>query len=137
MADAPVLLVGDIDRGGVFAALRGTLSLLDPDDRARVGGLIVNRFRGDATVLTPGIAELSARAGVPVLGVVPYLDARLVPSEDSLDLDDPARGGGRAADRRRVRGLPDARRRRARPGSRRIRRALDTRPRIVAGRHDL
>ena len=97
MADAPVLLVGDIDRGGVFAALLGTLSLLDPDDRARVGGLIVNRFRGDATVLTPGLAELSARAGVPVLGVVPYLDARLVPSEDSLDLDEPSRWGAPGA----------------------------------------
>jgi adenosylcobyric acid synthase len=97
MADAPVLLVGDIDRGGVFAALLGTLSLLDPDDRARVGGLIVNRFRGDATVLTPGLAELSARAGVPVLGVVPYLDARLVPSEDSLDLDERSRWGAPGA----------------------------------------
>jgi len=97
MADAPVLLVGDIDRGGVFAALLGTLSLLDPDDRARVGGLIVNRFRGDATVLTPGLAELSARAGVPVLGVVPYLGARLVPSEDSLDLDEPSRWGAPGA----------------------------------------
>ena len=93
MADAPVVLVGDIDRGGVFAALLGTLALLDPADRARVGGLIVNRFRGDMTVLSPGLVELSARAGVPVLGVVPYLDARLVPSEDSLDLDEPTRWG--------------------------------------------
>jgi adenosylcobyric acid synthase len=97
MADAPVLLVGDIDRGGVFAALLGTLNLLDSHDRARVGGLIVNRFRGDATVLTPGLAELSALAGVPVLGVVPYLDARLVPSEDSLDLDEPSRWGAPGA----------------------------------------
>jgi len=93
MADAPVLLVGDIDRGGVFAALLGTLALLDPPDRARVGGLIVNRFRGDETVLAPGLAELSARSGVPVLGVVPYLESRLVPSEDSLDLDDRSRWG--------------------------------------------
>jgi adenosylcobyric acid synthase len=97
MADAPVLLVGDIDRGGVFAALLGTLSLLNLDDRARVGGLIVNRFRGDVTVLTPGLAELSARAGVPVLGVVPYLEAGLVPSEDSLDLDEPSRWGAPGA----------------------------------------
>jgi len=93
MADAPVLLVGDIDRGGVFAALLGTLALLDPPDRARVGGLIVNRFRGDETVLAPGLAELSARSGVPVLGVVPYLESRLLPSEDSLDLDDRSRWG--------------------------------------------
>ncbi|PYN36755.1 MAG: cobyric acid synthase CobQ [Candidatus Rokuibacteriota bacterium] len=97
MADAPVLLVGDIDRGGVFAALLGTLALLDAVDRARVGGLIVNRFRGDETVLTAGLSELSARAGVPVLGVVPYLDARLVPSEDSLDLDERSRWGTRGA----------------------------------------
>jgi len=80
IADAPVVLVGDIDRGGVFAALLGTLALLEPVDRARVGGLIVNRFRGDPTVLTPGLAELGARAGIPVLGVVPYLEARLVPA---------------------------------------------------------
>jgi adenosylcobyric acid synthase len=97
LADAPVLLVGDIDRGGVFAALLGTLALLDPPDRARVGGLIVNRFRGDEAVLAPGLAELAARSGVPVLGVVPYLDARLVPSEDSLDLDEPARWGAPGA----------------------------------------
>jgi adenosylcobyric acid synthase len=97
MADAPVLLVGDIDRGGVFAALLGTLALLDPPDRARIGGLIVNRFRGDETVLAPGLAELSARSGVPVLGVVPYLESRLVPSEDSLDLDDRARWGAPGA----------------------------------------
>ncbi len=97
MADAPVLLVGDIDRGGVFAALLGTLALLDPPDRARVGGLIVNRFRGDVTVLGPGLVELSARAGVPVLGVVPYLEARLVPAEDSLDLDDRFRWGAPGA----------------------------------------
>jgi adenosylcobyric acid synthase len=93
LADAPVLLVGDIDRGGVFAALLGTLALLDPADRARVGGLIVNRFRGDETILASGLAELGARSGVPVLGVVPYLDARLVPAEDSLDLDEPSRWG--------------------------------------------
>jgi len=97
MADAPVLLVGDIDRGGVFAALLGTLALLEPQDRARVGGLIVNRFRGDATILASGLTELSARCGVPVLGVVPHLEAALVPSEDSLDLDDGARWGAPGA----------------------------------------
>ena len=97
MADAPVLLVGDIERGGVFAALLGTLALLDAPDRARVGGLIVNRFRGDEAVLTPGLVELAARAGVPVLGVVPYLEPGLVPSEDSLDLDDRSRWGAPGA----------------------------------------
>ena len=97
MAEAPVLLVGDIDRGGVFAALLGTLALLDPQDRARVGGLIVNRFRGDQAVLAPGLVELAARAGVPVLGVVPYLEPGLVPAEDSLDLDDRSRWGAPGA----------------------------------------
>ena len=87
LAEAPVLLVGDIDRGGVFAALVGTLTLLTAADRARVAGLIVNRFRGDRSVLEPGLALLSARTGVPVLGVVPYLGAGLVPEEDSLALD--------------------------------------------------
>jgi adenosylcobyric acid synthase len=87
LAGAPVLLVSDIDRGGVFAALVGTLALLDPADRARVGGLIVNKLRGDRSILAPGLDELVARTGVPVLGVVPWLAERLVPAEDSLDLD--------------------------------------------------
>jgi adenosylcobyric acid synthase len=86
LADAPVLLVGDIDRGGVFGALVGTLALLPPADRARVAGLIINRLRGDAEILRPGLEELHALTGVPVLGVVPWITERLVPSEDSLDL---------------------------------------------------
>jgi len=99
LADARVMLVGDIDRGGVFGALVGTLALLDPADRARVGGFVVNRFRGDVAVLRPGLEELTARTGVPVLGVVPWIPGRLAPAEDSLDLDslrEPA-GGERAA----------------------------------------
>jgi adenosylcobyric acid synthase len=90
LAEAPVLLVGDVDRGGVFAALVGTLALLDAEDRRRVAGLIVNRLRGDASLLTPGLEELRARTGVPVLGVVPWIAGRPVPAEDSLDLDEPA-----------------------------------------------
>jgi adenosylcobyric acid synthase len=96
LADAPVVLVGDIDRGGVFAALVGTLALLPAADRARVAGLIVNRLRGDATLLVPGLQELQALTGLPVLGVVPWIDERLMPAEDSLDLDatsSPALGG--------------------------------------------
>jgi adenosylcobyric acid synthase len=93
LAAAPVLLVGDIDRGGVFAALVGTLALLAPDDRARVAGLIVNRFRGDRTVLEPGLDLITARTGVPVLGVVPHLGHGLVPEEDSLALDTPSHPG--------------------------------------------
>src|SRR2546421_688349 len=99
LADARVLLVGDIDRGGVFAALVGTLALLEPADRARVGGFVVNKFRGDVEVLRPGLEELTARTGVPVLGVVPWIDGPLAPAEDSLDLDSPRApaGGGDAA----------------------------------------
>ncbi|MBI3824486.1 MAG: cobyric acid synthase [Candidatus Rokubacteria bacterium] len=90
LAAAPVLLVGDVDRGGVFAALVGTLALLEPDDRARVRGLVVNKFRGDRRLLEPGLDELARRTGVPVLGVVPWIPERLVPEEDSLVLEAPA-----------------------------------------------
>jgi adenosylcobyric acid synthase len=96
LAGAPVLLVGDIDRGGVFAALVGTLALLAPADRARVAGLVINRFRGDASVLAPGLDELHALTGLPVLGVVPWIAERLVPAEDSLDLDELPPAGGDA-----------------------------------------
>ncbi len=87
MADAVVILVGDIDRGGVFASLLGTMELLDAEDRRRVGGFIINKFRGDASLLAPGFDVLASRTGVPVLGVVPHFTERLVPAEDSLDLD--------------------------------------------------
>jgi adenosylcobyric acid synthase len=90
LAESPVVLVGDIDRGGVFAALVGTLALLAPDERARVAGLIVNRFRGDRAVLEPGLVLLAERTGVPVVGVVPHLGGGLVPEEDSLALETPA-----------------------------------------------
>jgi adenosylcobyric acid synthase len=87
LADAPVLLVGDIDRGGVFASLVGTLALLDADDRARIAGFLINRFRGERRLLEPGLEMLTARTGVPVLGVVPFIHERLVPAEDSLDIE--------------------------------------------------
>jgi adenosylcobyric acid synthase len=87
LAEAPVVLVGDIDRGGVFAAFVGTLALLPERDRALVAGFIVNKFRGDRTVLGPGLDILLARTGLPTFGVVPYLEPGLFPAEDSLDLD--------------------------------------------------
>ena len=83
LVDAPVLLAGDIDRGGVFAQLYGTVALLDPAERARVKGLVINKFRGDAEILRPGLASLEAMTGVPVLGVVPYLRVA-IDDEDSL-----------------------------------------------------
>ena len=89
IADAPVLLVGNIDRGGVFAHLVGTLALLEPEDRARVAGLIINRFRGDLSLLTPGLEELETLAGVPVAGVVRHVPDLRFAAEDSLSV--PAR----------------------------------------------
>ena len=85
--DAPVLLVGDIDRGGVFAHLVGTLELLEPEDRALVRGFIINKFRGDKSILDPGLLMLERRTGLPTLGVIPHLPAHGVPEEDSVVLD--------------------------------------------------
>ncbi len=83
LVDAPVLLVGDIDRGGVFAQLAGTLMLLEPRERERVKGLIINKFRGDLRILEPGLSLLAEKCGKRVLGVVPYADVDLE-EEDSL-----------------------------------------------------
>lgn len=73
LADAPVLLVGDIDRGGVFASLLGTYEILPPLQRRRLGGFVINKFRGERKLLEPALQWLTRRTGVPVLGVIPYL----------------------------------------------------------------
>ena len=83
LVNAPVLLIGDIDRGGVFAQLYGTIALLEPDERARVKGTIINKFRGDRSILEPGLRQLEALCGVPVAGVVPYAQVD-IDDEDSL-----------------------------------------------------
>ena len=83
LVDAPVLLVGDIDRGGVFAQLYGTVALLEADERARICGLVINKFRGDVEILRPGLAMLEEKTHLPVLGVIPYTRAD-IEDEDSL-----------------------------------------------------
>lgn len=83
MVKAPVILVGDIERGGVFASIYGTYMILEPDDRARIKGFIINKFRGDLDILQPGIDELESKIGIPCLGVLPYMDIG-IEDEDSL-----------------------------------------------------
>jgi adenosylcobyric acid synthase len=88
VADAPVLLAGDIDRGGVFAAFVGTLALLEPDERDRIAAFVVNKFRGDRALLAPGLDDLHRRTGKPVIGVLPFLPRLRLADEDSIALDD-------------------------------------------------
>jgi adenosylcobyric acid synthase len=85
-ADLPVVVVGDIDRGGVFAAMYGTVALLEPADQTLVAGFVVNKFRGDLDLLTPGLAELERLTGRPVHGVLPWDPELWLDSEDALDL---------------------------------------------------
>ncbi|HWX12401.1 MAG TPA: cobyric acid synthase, partial [Trinickia sp.] len=91
--DCPVILVADIDRGGVFAQILGTLACLPDNERARVKGVIINKFRGDVSLLQSGIDWVETQAGKPVLGVVPFVPGLWLDAEDML----PAAGRGRAA----------------------------------------
>jgi len=102
-ADAPVVLVADIDRGGVFASIVGTLELLEPHERDRVCGFVINKFRGDVALLQPGLDWLEERTGKPVLGVLPYLPGLELEDEDSLSLS-----ATMAAASRRLAAMPSA-----------------------------
>jgi adenosylcobyric acid synthase len=87
MAGAKCLLVGDIDRGGVFASLLGTCELLDPDERALIAGFVINKFRGDISLLWPGVRMIEQRLGKPCMGVIPYLGHLSLDEEDSVGFD--------------------------------------------------
>jgi adenosylcobyric acid synthase len=88
LADADVILVADIDRGGVFASIAGTFSLLDEKDRSRIKGIVINKFRGNLDILLPGITQIEEIVGVPVLGVLPYDPHLKLPEEDSASLSE-------------------------------------------------
>ncbi len=97
MADVPVLLVGDIDRGGVFASLYGTIALLEPEERARIKGCIINKFRGDVNILRPGLVQLEQLTNIPVLGVVPWTKVD-IEDEDSVSTRLDSAGGHKPLD---------------------------------------
>ena len=87
-ADAACLLVADIDRGGVFASLLGTMELLEPEDRARIRGFVINKFRGDLSLLAPGVETIERRIGIPCVGVIPFLRDLGLEEEDGVAMED-------------------------------------------------
>lgn len=94
-ADVPVILAGDIDRGGVIAQIVGTQAVIDPDDAAQVAGFVINRFRGDPSLFDDGYDMIKKRTGWPGFGVLPWFDAAWkLPAEDALDIATPKRSGG-------------------------------------------
>src|SRR5262249_23554282 len=102
-ADVPVILVGDIDRGHVIAALVGAHAVLDTTDRARIAGFVINKFRGDPTLFDVGRREIVRRTGWPDLGMVPWLDAAArLPSEDAVILQSPIRPAHEGGNRIRI-----------------------------------
>ncbi|MBL8834738.1 MAG: cobyric acid synthase [Alphaproteobacteria bacterium] len=106
-ADIPVILVGDIDRGGVIASLVGTMAVLTADERQRVAGFIVNKLRGDPSLFADGMTAIAQHTGLPALGLVPWFgEAARLPAEDSLDLAQRHRDGGRRGDGRVVVAVP-------------------------------
>lgn len=86
IADVPAILVADIDRGGVFASIIGTLELMTPEEKLRVKGLVINKFSGDQSLFEEGIKWLESRTGIPVLGVLPFLENHMIDGEDSLSI---------------------------------------------------